>query len=398
MEKIAFIVQRYGLEVNGGAELQCRLYAEHMTKFYDVDVLTTKAIDYTTWQDEYVENTEEINGVTVRRFSVERTRDRKSFDLLSLKILQLDATIEEEEDWMCRQGPYCPELINYIREHRGDYCVFIFNTYLYYTTYYGLPEVSNKAIMIPTAHDELPIYLKIFKQLFTLPVGYFYHTVQEKEFVERRFHTEHMMNNGGQGGVGIDIPNDVSAERFRKKYGVEEFAVYVGRVDEHKGCRELALYFQEYKRRNGRNLELLYLGKQVCDLPRETYIRSLGFVDEEDKFDALAACKFLILPSQFESLSIVVLEAMAMRKPVLIQGNCEVVKAHVLTGNSGLYYRNYFEFEGCMNYLLDHSEICEQMGINGMQYVKQYYAWDVIEMRLQKLIEQIRIRYTGDHQ
>lgn len=393
MERIAFIIQRYGLEVNGGAELQCRLYAEHMTKYYDVDVLTTKAIDYTTWQDEYETDVEEINGVTVRRFSVEKTRDRKSFDILSLKILQLDATIEEEEDWMCKQGPYCPALIKYIREHRDDYCVFLFNTYLYYTTYFGLPEVSNKAIMIPTAHDELPIYLNIFKEMFALPAGYFYHTVQEKEFVERRFHTEHILNNNGQGGVGIDLPSDISAERFFEKYGVKDFIVYIGRVDEHKGCKELAQYFQEYRRRNGKSLELLYLGKQVCDLPQEEYIRSLGYVDERDKFDALAACKFLVLPSQFESLSIVVLEAMSMRKPVLIQGNCEVVKAHVLDSNGGLYYRNYFEFEGCMNYLLDHSEICNQMGINGTEYVKQYYAWDAIETRLQKLIEQIRSRF-----
>ena len=390
MERIAFVIQRYGLEVNGGAELQCRLYAEHMTKYYDVDVLTTKAIDYTTWQDEYKADEEEINGVTVRRFSVEKTRDRKSFDILSLKILQLDSTREEEEDWMCKQGPYCPSLIKYIREHREDYGVFIFNTYLYYTTYFGLPEVSCKAIMVPTAHDELPIYLNIFKDLFALPAGYFYHTVQEKQFVERRFHTEHILNNNGQGGVGIDLPSDISAERFRQKYGVKDFVVYIGRVDEHKGCKELALYFQEYKRRNGRDLELLYLGKQVCDLPQENSIRSLGYVEEQDKFDALAACTFLILPSQFESLSIVVLEAMAMRKPVLIQGNCEVVRAHVSASNGGLYYRNYFEFEGCMNYLLDHGELCAQMGENGEDYVKRYYAWDAIEMCLQKLIEQIR--------
>lgn len=389
MERIAFVIQRYGLEVNGGAELQCRLYAEHMAKYYDVDVLTTKAIDYTTWRDEYEADTEELSGVTVRRFSVESTRDRKSFDILSLKILQLDATLEEEEDWMRRQGPCCPSLIQYIRAHRGDYKVFIFNTYLYYTTYFGLPEVSNKAIMIPTAHDELPIYLNIFRKLFALPAGYFYHTVQEKEFVERRFHTENKLHNNGQGGVGIDLPQDISAERFRRKYGVEDFVVYIGRVDEHKGCKELALYFQEYERRNGRGLQLLYLGKQVCELPQDDSIRSLGFVEEQDKFDALAACRFLILPSQFESLSIVVLEAMAMRRPVLIQGNCEVVKAHCLASNAGLYYHNYFEFEGCMNYLRSHSDLCEQMGKNGEDYVRQYYAWDAIETRLRNMIEQI---------
>ena len=52
-KKIAMVVQRYGLEVNGGAELECRLYAERLTPFYDVTILTTCAVDHYTWADSY---------------------------------------------------------------------------------------------------------------------------------------------------------------------------------------------------------------------------------------------------------------------------------------------------------------------------------------------------------
>ena len=74
MKRIAFVNQRYGLEVNGGSEYYTRLMAERLAKYYEVDVLTTKAVDYTTWKDWYVRDVETINGVTVRRFSVAQER------------------------------------------------------------------------------------------------------------------------------------------------------------------------------------------------------------------------------------------------------------------------------------------------------------------------------------
>lgn len=57
-KKICCVVQRYGMEVNGGAELHCRQISERLTPFYDVEVLTTKAIDYMSWKDEYSEDEE----------------------------------------------------------------------------------------------------------------------------------------------------------------------------------------------------------------------------------------------------------------------------------------------------------------------------------------------------
>lgn len=77
-KKICCVVQRYGMEVNGGAELHCRQISERLTPFYDVEVLTTKAIDYMSWKDEYSEDEEILNSVKVRRFSVavERNLDK----------------------------------------------------------------------------------------------------------------------------------------------------------------------------------------------------------------------------------------------------------------------------------------------------------------------------------
>jgi len=389
-KKIAFVVQRYGLEVNGGAELHCRQLAEHMHKIYYTEVITTKAIDYVTWQDEYNRDEDVVNGILVRRFSVKEPRNNTLFNKLSETILQGNSTKASEELWMQMQGPYSPELIEYLKKHKNDYDAFIFFTYLYYTTYFGLQEVYDKAILIPTAHDEKPIHLNIFQDMFKLPRGIFYNTKEEKDFVEKKFHIESTPNNGGYGGVGVEIPKHISAASFQKKYSTGRFILYIGRIDENKGCRELFAYFSEYKKRSNHNdLKLILMGKEMIPVPQSDDIISLGFVSDEDKFNGLSACEFLILPSQFESLSMVVLEAMKIGKPVLVNGKCDVLKGHCARSNGGLYYQNYYEFEECTNYLLENKYKCQKMGENGQVYVNLNYQWDVITKRLSELVEKI---------
>lgn len=190
MKRIAFVNQRYGLEVNGGSEYYTRLMAERLAKYYEVDVLTTKAVDYTTWKDWYVRDVETINGVTVRRFSVAQER-AVDFDAYNAAYLaeceQGNYSRGVEKIWFEKQGPYCPECIAFIREHKDEYDAFLFVTYLYYLTVAGLPEVAEKAIFIPTAHEEPYLHFKTFEKLFQLPQAYVFLTEEERMLVRRQF-------------------------------------------------------------------------------------------------------------------------------------------------------------------------------------------------------------------
>ena len=394
-KKICFVVQRYGLEVNGGAELHCRQLAEHLLrsgKDYDISVLTSKAIDYMTWKDEY-EGNEDINGIHVIRFSVTAPRKQAEFDSINGEFFEGRLSRAREREWIEKQGPAVPGQVQYLRDHKEDYDVFIFFTYLYYPTVLGVKEVADKAIVIPTAHDEPFLRMKIFDDVFKKPAGFFFNTDEERTLIHQKYGNQHILND--LGGVGVDLPETVCPERFKKKYGLDRYIIYVGRIDEGKNCHILFDFFQEYKKRNKNDLKLVLAGKAVIPVPKHPDIISIGFVEDEDKFDGIAGAELLVLPSEFESLSMVVLEAMSVNTAVLVNGKCPVLKGHCTKSNGALYYNGYYEFEGCINYFMSHEEIKSVMVQNAKRYVEENYQWDVIVRRLDTMITQVMDR-NGD--
>ncbi len=393
MKRIALVNQRYGLEVNGGSEFYTRLIAERLTADYAVDVITTKALDYTTWDNHYTADEETIGGVRVLRFPVQQPRAKDFNDYNGRYLHALSegkADLAKEEIWFEKQGPCCPAAIDYIRSHKDDYDVFIFVTYLYYLTVKGLPEVADKAIFIPTAHEEPFIHFKTYETLFHLPKAYIFLTDEEKALVQGLFHTESIPCDVM--GTGVEVPGTPDAARFREKFGIEDdYLIYVGRIDEGKNCPELFRYFLEYKSRHADSrLKLVLMGKAACAIPRHGDILNLGFVSEEDKFDGIAGAKALVLPSRFESLSISVLEAMSLHVPVIVNGACEVLKGHCTKSNAGLYYQNYFEFEGIVDYLFSHPQEYALMRENARTYIERYYAWDGIMKQFRAVIEEVQ--------
>jgi len=388
-KKIAMVVQRYGLEVNGGAELECRLYAERLIPFFDVTVITTCAIDHYSWSNEYPTGESVINGVRVLRFPTDQVRDMPIFSKIHARILGASHTRDDEVEWMKEQGPVSTKLIEYIRISKNEYSAFVFMTYLYYQTFYGLPVVGAKSVLIPTAHDEPPIYLSVFKDVFTQPKAIFYNTLSEQLFVHQLFKNNNIRSEIG--GAGVDLPTKIDTTDFRTRFNLKNpYMVYVGRIEEGKGCHELFELLDRYNIRRQKNgvkpFDLVMVGKPAMKIPERKYIHSLGFVSENDKYAAIKESEFLVLPSHFESLSIVVLEAFRLAKAVLVNGNCEVLRDHCTNSNGGLYYKTPDEFNAYIDYLLAHSEVRLQMGKNGQVYQKKYYSWDNIIAKLCGLI------------
>ena len=392
--KIAFVVQRYGLEVNGGAELLCRWIAELMKDVWDVEVVTTCALDYMTWANHYPEGEEQVNDIVVHRFPVTKPRDVTKFNRLCEKVYWNARSREDEINWMEAQGPNSPKLIDYITKNKDHFDAFIFFTYLYGTTFWGLPLVADKAFLVPTAHDEPPIYLGIFDEFFRKPKGFIFSTPEEKDFLVSRFHINCTFSDIV--GVGIRLDPPVPKKKLSEIKLPKNYVIYVGRVDESKGCKELFEFWEAYREKNMSDLKLLVVGRSQMKIPKRDDVIWLGFVSEKDKFAAISNAKCLIMPSPFESLSIVIMESWLCNRPVLVNGRCAVLRGQCRRSNGGLWYENYEEFEACLNFILMKETVARRMAASGKRYTEENYNWDKIKSKYIKLVQD-SINNTGFH-
>ncbi len=385
--KITFVVQRYGKEIVGGSEAHARQVAERLTPYFEIEVLSSCAHDYTTWENFYPEGEEIINGVKVKRFPAIALR-RNDFNQFSQKLFGKAISLEAESEWIYAQGPVVPGLLREISRIRNERDVFIFFTYLYYPTVFGLRLVPDKAIFVPTAHDEPPIHFNIFKPLFHSPRGILYNTEEEKAFIQKLFHNHYIPNEIT--GVGIEIPKDIDPLRFKVKLGIDgKYLLYMGRIVSSKGCEELIEFFRYFKKEYKENIVLVLLGKTEMRIPDEKDIIYGGFVEEKEKFDAIAGCSAVIVPSRFESLSMTVLEGWAMGKPVITTEFSHVVKGMCERSNGGLYYRNKEEFSEVLKIILEDESIARKLGENGKKFVENNYTWEIVISKYLKMIDYV---------
>ena len=387
--KVAVVVQRYGREINGGAELHARYVAEHLARHGPVEVLTTCASDYVTWRNELSPGVEQVSGIPVRRFRVKHERDPLVFGKRSDRVFLQRHSLGDELDWLDAEGPTSPALVDYLAKHAADFDYCLFFSYRYYHAYYGARAAGSRAILVPTAERDATIGLSIFQPLFRSVRAVMYNSPEERAMIHAVSGNHDVP--GVVVGIGSDVPNNPQPARFRQKYQIRgPFAVYVGRVDQNKGCKELFEFFQGYLKDPAGKLSLILIGNTLLPVPDHPRIRHLGFLDDADKFDAMAAADLLIMPSYYESLSMVALEAWALGRPVLANGKCDVLKGQCLRSNAGLFYETYGEFVGALEAIEQNRWLAGTLGRNGRQFFRDQYDWPVIEQKYLAMFDRLK--------
>jgi len=392
MSRVAIVVQRCHPDVVGGSETLAWHYAQLLSDAYQVDVLTTTALDTSVWANALPAGSETRDGVRIVRFPVTIGRSqywaslhdrlREEFGPLvptrNQDVPQLHWTIALQEDLIRHQGPYSAPLLHYINENWRDYRALIFITYLYPTTYFGIQQLPAwHALFAPTLHDELPAYLPVYK----------YAARQAREILWLTAAEQRVGHKLWGELPGRVVAMAIETNLREPQWTVAPYLLYSGRVDPNKGCVQLFDYFLTFKKTHPSPLRLILTGKDDIPIPNHEDIEFRGFVSDEEKFKLMAGAMMFVSPSPNESFSIVTLEAMAQNTPVLANNASTVLADHIKASGAGRVYSDYQTFAHTLNELSSNEELLTTMGQRGRDYVLSRYQPDIVRKSLIAAIE-----------
>ena len=376
--KLAFVTPRYGTEVIGGAEAAARMLAERLClrPGWEVEVLTSCALDHLTWENTEPPGTSTLNGVTVHRFPTASRRQLDYFELdAKLRVSPTTASLAESRRWVALNGPMCPGLVDAVSVSDAD--VVACYPYLFATTVDAITVARAPTVLHPAAHDEPALYLSAFRQSFRGVDGFVYHTQAERDLMEYAYR----IAARPQIVLGLGVNDPAGAGRPGGEVlglGNRPYLCYLGRVDEHKGCGMLAEYFARYMERHPGDLALAFVGPVSDQAPDHPDIVVTGTVSEADKWDILAGAEVMVTPSAYESFSLVLLEAWTLGVPVLVNASCAATMEHCHRSGGGLWFESFRSFEVAVDRLVGDAAFRDRLGDAGRRYTARYYRWPSI--------------------
>ena len=395
--KLALVVQRYGADIAGGSEGHCRALALRLSRSagqidarpaHDVTVLTTCARDYVTWRNAHAAGESRDGHVRVLRFPVARPRRLKRFADLSDEVFDGGAPPSRQHDWFRENGPDAPALLDYLSARGGDYDLVLFWTFRYATSYFGLPLVAERAVLLPTAEDDPAIRLDVLESFFRKPAGYLFLTPEERSLVGAR--AGQLPQPSATIGTGLDPAGPQPDFHMLHERGIDgDYLLYLGRIDRNKGCRTLFEYYEAAAEDIPHLPPLFLAGPATMPVPRHPRIRALGYVPDALREALLGRARALVIPSRYESLSLVLLEGWNHAVPALVNGECAVLDGQVRRANGGLSYRSAAEFREALEYLATHAAARDQFGRQGRSYVDREYRWPTVLARVQAVLDAV---------
>lgn len=411
--KLAFVVPRYGPEVLGGPEHQCRLIAERLAAIHQVDVLTTCATDGRTWSNVHAEGADRLRGVTVRRFATARTTDPAAHRRSADRVFFGRHHRQDEMEWLKQHGPWVPALQDYLERQHAQYDVLVFFTCLHALAVLGLRIAPFKSVVVPVVQDDAQLELGVFDDVFTSAAAFAFETDDERRLVSSRFHLRSLIDDVV--GCGVDLPEgEVSvdggewrlagppdreplpphlegpANTFRRRHRLYgPFVLNAGRITRGLGCEELLEYFRHYLR-DGGDGRLVLMGSKLMPLGEDAGVRFAGILPDEERLHSLQAATVVVIPSPDDSQLMLALEALSVGTPVLVNARATAIVQHCRRSQAGLFYADRWEFAEALKLLIRDGALRSALGRNGRSYVSQHYRWPAVMAKYERLFELLR--------
>jgi glycosyltransferase involved in cell wall biosynthesis len=368
--------------VFGGAELLARWFAHHLAEAgHEVDVLTTCALDHTSWRNALPPGVERDGAVTVRRFLVDDREVKVHGELERAVNAGLKLSREEELLWM-RNGVASAAMEDELASKGQRYDLVFALPYLFGTTYFAVEACAGRAVLIPCLHDEPYAYLGLMREMFANAGAVMFNSQPESDLGRR---LAPGIARSAVVGVGFDPPAGADAAGFLRRHRLgQPLLLYAGRREAGKNVPELIEYFVRYKERRGGDLQLALAGSGDVPLPRRPDVVDLT-IDWQTEREALyRAATVVCQPSRNESFSIVLMQAWLAERPVVVHSNGAVTRFHCERSNGGLWYTTYAEFEEVMDRLLADESLRAALGRSGRRFVESEYSWPAVIGRFEQ--------------
>jgi glycosyltransferase involved in cell wall biosynthesis len=415
--RFAFILPRFGPELDAGPEHAGRLLAEQVAARHHVEILTTCARDSATWRNQYAEGADRVRGVLVRRFSVSQPHDRRAFERAAAAVSDAPRTREAELEWVRCLGPSSPGLLEYVRRHHGSYDALVFVSLWHQTTVQGLRIAPERSVLFPYLQLRPALRFDVWKEILSLPraVGFF--SEAERRLV--RSYVGASPVHDEVVGLGVATPREQAYPRhqqdpadaaaddddgrpgvvageaghlygrgvpFRRRhrlYGA--FALYGGRVEPDNGTEEMLEYFASQTDADG-GTPLLLMGAKMMRVRSEPLVRLAGVLPERERMLAYEAADLTIAPSADDLTTLPLLESLAVGTPVLASARNEAAVVHCRLSNGGLYYASRAEFVEAFRLLTTSAGLRRRLGESGRDYIRQHYTWGDVLGRFDRLV------------
>ena len=374
--RVGVLPARFGPEIVGGAEIVLRYIALGLQdRGWDVEILTTCATDYFSWDNDRPEGVRDEDGLRVRRFkAVKSTPGVERRDLGHRMLAGDPVTLAEQDRWM-NDDVRVPDLYEYLVDHHDRYDALIFGPYLFWPAYACSQIAPEKSVLWTCLHDEPYAYQRLFEPMFCGVAGLFFQTDPERDLA-LRIHPD--LAPHAVVGCGVEVPQDADAERFRRKYAIDgPFVLYAGRREGAKGWDDLLRAYARAVTERGVDLKLVTMGAGEVRPPAEvsSLVVDLGFLPDADRDDAYAAATAYVQPSHFEAFSRTIMESWLAGTPVIGNAGSEVVRWHIERSEAGLIYANDDELVEALILLMEQPTIAARLGANGPAYVLDHYQW-----------------------
>jgi len=189
-------------------------------------------------------------------------------------------------------------------------------------------------------------------------------------------------------GVFLDDVESTDPEAFRGRFGLgdEPLILFLGRLNSIKGPDllleafiRIATRFPEYHLlfAGPDNGMLPMLTRRTIEVDLESRVHYLGYVDAQTKYDCLRSADLVVIPSRHEAMSIVVLEAGMVARPVLLTDQCGLDEIDSIGGGKVVAPTVEGLEQGLIELLSDPSNL-GPMGETMKRYTLENYAWDAI--------------------